>query len=136
MSMPSTSRWPSLFTATAMVTMTAPLCKTGPPTPALGGRFGGPVPHSSYTTFRDVARPGRPAVGHCFRRIGFERRRNWERIAGHSDGGGWSCSRFRLIGGREAGLYYPNQPGESAEFRRFPLAPRLIRLEMIDWLRW
>ncbi|WP_144428373.1 hypothetical protein [Azospirillum thiophilum] len=30
--------------------MTAPLWITGPPTPAIGGRYGGPVPHSSYTT--------------------------------------------------------------------------------------
>lgn len=31
--------------------MTAPLWITGPSTPAIGGRYGGPVPHnSSYTT--------------------------------------------------------------------------------------
>jgi len=34
--------------------MTAPLWITGPPTPAIEGRCGGPVPHSSYTTQWDT----------------------------------------------------------------------------------
>lgn len=39
--------------------MTAPLWITGPPTPAIEGRCGGPVPHSSYTTSWDTTQDRR-----------------------------------------------------------------------------